>query len=154
MITLVLVRHAKSDWGAAGQPDHDRPLNERGLRDAPQMAAALAESGFVPDRLLTSTAVRAHTTAASFAGALGVALEDSVDLYGASAREIWAVAAATGAQNVLVVAHDPGLSDLASDLADREILMTTCAVATFRIPAEEWSETPPVVDEWSLDAPR
>lgn len=154
MVTLVLVRHAKSDWGAAGLSDHERPLNDRGRRDAPVMAAALAETGFRPDRLLSSTAVRARATAEWFARALHVALETMPELYGASVPELWdAVAAATG-QNLLIVAHDPGLSELASDLAGRPVAMTTCAVATFSIPGDRWPATPPVVDEWTLQAPR
>ncbi|WP_243233696.1 histidine phosphatase family protein [Microbacterium sp. CIAB417] len=154
MVTLVLVRHAKSDWGTAGLPDHERPLNERGRRDAPLMAAALARTGFRPDRLLSSTAVRARTTAEAFARALDVPLEIESDLYAASARDIWRSAATTGAQNVLIVAHDPGLSDLATALAGREVTMTTCAVATFPIAGDHWPSAVPVVEEWQLHAPR
>lgn len=154
MVTLVLVRHAKSDWGTAGQPDHERPLNDRGHHDAPLMATALANSGFHPDRLLSSTAVRARTTADSFATALGVHVETSAGLYAATAQEIWAAAAQTNAQRVLIVAHDPGLSDLASELAGSDVTMTTCAVATFDIPGEKWPSMPPVVNEWGLHAPR
>lgn len=154
MITLVLVRHAKSDWGTAGLPDHERPLNERGRRDAPLMAAALAATGFRPERLLSSTALRARTTAASFAAALEVRLETLPELYGASARELWDAAAATGAQNLLIVAHDPGLSELASELAGREVMMTTCAVATFPIAGDRWPVDPSPVEEWGLHAPR
>ena len=154
MLTLVLVRHAKSDWGTAGLSDHERPLNDRGQRDAPLMAAALARTGFRPDRLLSSTALRARTTAESFATALDVPLETMSELYGASVRELWDAAAATGGRSVLIVAHDPGLSELASELAGRDVDMTTCAVATFPIPGDQWPSTPPVVDEWSLHAPR
>ncbi len=60
MIRLALVRHAKSDWGSPALDDHDRPLNRRGLRDAPAMAARLADSGFVPEVILSSTALRAR----------------------------------------------------------------------------------------------
>ncbi|GAB3156646.1 histidine phosphatase family protein [Microbacterium neimengense] len=154
MVTLVLVRHAKSDWAAPGLSDHERPLNDRGHHDAPMMAAALAGTGFRPDRLLSSTAVRARTTADSFARALGVRLETSSDLYAASARDLWRSAAATGAQNVLIVAHDPGLSDLATALAGCEVMMTTCAVATFPIAGDRWPSAVPVVDEWGIHAPR
>ncbi|MDY0828600.1 histidine phosphatase family protein [Microbacterium sp. BG28] len=154
MVTLVLVRHAKSDWGTAGLSDHERPLNDRGQRDAPLMAAALAETGFRPARLLSSTALRARTTAESFATALDVPLETLPELYGASVHELWDAAVATGEASVLIVAHDPGLSELASELAGRDVMMTTCAVATFPIPGARWPEAPPVVDEWSLRTPR
>ncbi len=154
MVALVLVRHAKSDWATAGLSDHERPLNDRGQRDAPMMAAILARTGFRPDRLLSSTAVRARTTAEAFARALDVPLETESDLYAASARDIWRTAAATGARNVLIVARDPGLSDLATALAGREVTMTTCAVATFPIAEDHWPSAVPVVDEWELHAPR
>ena len=62
MIRLVLVRHAKSDWANPSIDDHDRPLNARGLRDAPRMARALAGTGFRPEVILSSTALRARTT--------------------------------------------------------------------------------------------
>ncbi|UIN31620.1 SixA phosphatase family protein [Microbacterium binotii] len=154
MVTLVLVRHAKSDWGVAGLSDHERPLNDRGQRDAPLMAAALAETGFHPDRLLTSTALRARTTAEAFAASLDVPLETMPELYGASVPELWDAAAGAGGRSVLIVAHDPGLSELASELAGRPVTMTTCAVATFPIPGDRWPALPPVVDEWNIQTPR
>jgi phosphohistidine phosphatase len=154
MVTLVLVRHAKSDWATAGQSDHERPLNDRGRHDASRMAALLAETGFRPDRLLSSTALRARTTADSFAAALGVPLDTSPELYGATADELWDAAASSHVQNVLIVAHDPGLSELASALAGRDVMMTTCAVATFTMPGDRWPSEPSPVEEWGLHAPR
>lgn len=154
MVTLVLIRHAKSDWGHAGLADHDRPLNARGEQDAPRMAAALAARGVRPDRLLSSTALRARTTAATFADALGVDVELVPDLYGASPRTLTQQATASGADAVVIVAHDPGLSDLVSDLADREVAMPTCAVATFVWESDDWESA---LDEqpshWNLDVP-
>ena len=76
MTTLVLVRHAKSDWGSPSLDDNDRPLNARGMRDAPaqarRLAAALEASDVRLDVLLSSTALRARTTAAFFGAALGL----------------------------------------------------------------------------------
>ena len=62
MKTIVIARHAKSDW-ATGLSDHDRPLNARGKLDAPRMGQALNELGFQPDLIISSSAVRARTTA-------------------------------------------------------------------------------------------
>ena len=70
MVELVLVRHAKSDWGDPGLPDHERPLNARGTANAPMMARRLADTGITVDRIVSSTAVRARTTAAAFGAAL------------------------------------------------------------------------------------
>lgn len=156
MIRLVLVRHAKSDWGDPSLDDHDRPLNDRGRRDAPRMARQLAETGFRPEVILSSTAVRARTTAEAFAAELGVPVTLEPELYGAPARTLLAAAAATGARSVLVVAHDPGMSALAAHLSDDGIgHMPTCAVATFTWNVEEWDVATALdPDDWTLDTPR
>ena len=156
MIRLVLVRHAKSDWGDPGLDDHDRPLNDRGMRDAPRMAARLAASGFRPDVILSSTAVRARTTAEAFAAELRAALSLDPELYGAPASSILEAAAATGAPAVVVVAHDPGMSALAARLSDDGIAhMPTCAVATFTWTQDDWDVATAVApDTWTFDAPR
>lgn len=155
-IRLALVRHAKSDWGDPALDDHDRPLNERGLRDAPTMALRLAETGFRPDIILSSTALRARTTAEAFGSALRVPVSLDPELYGAPAGVLLGAAAATGAWSVMVVAHDPGMSVLAARLSgDRIEHMPTCAVATFAWQEDDWD----VVDsleaaEVTFDTPR
>ena len=156
MIRLVLVRHAKSDWGDASLDDHERPLNDRGMRDAPRMAARLAATGFRPDVILSSTAVRARTTAEAFAAELGAAVSLDPELYGAPATTILEAAAATRAPAVVVVAHDPGMSALAARLSDDDIAhMPTCAVATFIWAQDDWDVAAAVdPDNWTFDAPR
>jgi phosphohistidine phosphatase len=132
MVSLALVRHAKSDWGDPEIADHDRPLNARGLRDAPAMAARVTATGWRPDVIVASTALRARTTAEAFGAALGVAVDLDDDLYGAPADALLERAARTGAAAVMVVAHDPGMTVLASRLSGEAIAhMPTCAVATF-----------------------
>ncbi len=155
MTMLVLVRHAKSDWGDPGLDDHERPLNARGMRDAPALAARLAASGFEPDVLLTSTALRARTTAGFFADALGVAAEPREELYGASARTLLATAVAAGAPRVMLVAHDPGMTVLAETLSGGGIpAMPTCAVATFAWETDDWDVASSIdPDAWEFDSP-
>lgn len=133
---LVLVRHAKSDWGDPSLPDHDRPLNARGTRDAPMMAERFAGAGHKVDLILASTATRARRTAETFAAALGLEVTLDPELYLASAEELLSAAQAqanaSGASSILVVAHNPGITDLASRLSQGEIEhMPTCAVARF-----------------------
>lgn len=156
MIELLLARHAKSDWGDPGLADHDRPLNARGLRDAPAMAERLARSGATVELILSSTAVRARTTAARFGEALGVGVELDRELYLAPADRLFARAAATGLASVMVVAHDPGLSDLASRLSDGQIAhMPTCSVARFAWDVRSWADiSGRAADRWSFDSPR
>jgi phosphohistidine phosphatase len=60
--TLILIRHAKSDWDDPALSDHDRPLNARGQLSAPRIGAWLAERGVTPDAVLCSTALRTRET--------------------------------------------------------------------------------------------
>ena len=160
MKTLVLVRHAKSAWGDPSLADHDRPLNDRGRRDAPEMGRRIRERGIHPGAILSSTAVRARSTAEAIAGELGVApgtLTLDERLYGSSPETILDVVAGLDDEvtTALVVAHDPGMSDLAYRLSGEIDHMPTCAVAEFRFAAWSWSEiadAEPV--EVHLDTPR
>ncbi|MGX1701945.1 SixA phosphatase family protein [Microbacterium sp. NPDC055357] len=156
MTRLVLVRHAKSDWGDPALDDHDRPLNARGLRDAPRMAERLAATGLRVDALLSSTALRAVTTADFFSGALGVPVQQQERLYGAPASLLLRAAAESGARSVVVVAHDPGMSVLAGELSGGGIgHMPTCAVATFGWDVGDWDVATSVdPEEWTWSTPR
>lgn len=155
MKSLILVRHAKSSWESPGLGDHDRPLNERGRHDAPRMAQRLADEGAAPEVILSSTAVRARTTAVVFADALGVEIELDERLYGASTTMLQRVIAERGAASVLVVAHDPGLSMLAGALATDITHMPTCAVARFQWNTGSWGDAfGAAPDAWSFDEPR
>ncbi|MFE5670770.1 SixA phosphatase family protein [Agromyces sp. NPDC056523] len=160
MKTLVLVRHAKSAWGDPTLADHDRPLNDRGRHDAPEMGRRLRERGIAPDAILSSTAVRARSTAEAIAEELGAAdgvLALDERLYGSSPETILSVVAEVDDEltTVLVVAHDPGMSDLANRLSGDIEHMPTCGVAEFRFAAWSWSdiaEAEPL--EVHLDTPR
>ena len=78
MKTLILVRHAKSNWNDSSISDIDRPLNKRGLRDAPFMGKLLKETGIRVDQFISSPAKRALTTSRYFAAAFG--LHDDKDV--------------------------------------------------------------------------
>jgi len=142
MISVALVRHAKSDWGDPDLPDHDRPLNERGKRDAPAQAARMVFTGFWPEVILSSTAVRARATAQAFADEFGADVDLQPDLYGASAGVLLRAietAGLAGAASVMVVAHDPGITDLAYLLSSERIdHMPTCAMAAFDWEDDDW----------------
>ncbi|WP_295821646.1 histidine phosphatase family protein [uncultured Microbacterium sp.] len=154
MIQLVLARHAKSDWADAGLDDHDRPLNDRGRRDAPAMARTVVRKGVRPEVVLSSTALRARQTAEAFALAFDAEVVEHAELYLAEAAQLLASARAAGVDEVMVVAHDPGMSALVSRLADRDERMVTCAVAIFTWHEGTWDDvdaTPP--DEFELLTP-
>ncbi|MBD8219753.1 histidine phosphatase family protein [Microbacterium sp. CFBP 13617] len=154
MIQLILARHAKSDWADEGLDDHDRPLNDRGRRDAPAMARRVVRRGVRPEVLLSSTALRARQTAEAFGRAFEVDVVEQADLYLADPDHLLAAARAAGVDEVMVVAHDPGMSALVSRLADRDERMVTCAVAVFTWHEGTWDDvdaTPP--DEFELLTP-
>ena len=156
MITLALVRHAKSDWSDPGLDDHDRPLADRGRRDAPRMAAELADRGFRADLVLSSTAERARATAEYFADELRREVHTSEELYAAPADTLMRALARSGAGSVLLVGHDPGISELASRLSRGRIEhMPTCAVATFEWDADDWDAIEQLEPtRWSFHTPR
>lgn len=145
MKTLLLVRHAKSDWGDPGLADHDRPLNDRGEHDAPAMGKRLADRGVAVDLVVSSTALRARTTAALIAEALDVPadrLTEEGRLYAASARMILAVASELpdDVEVAAIVGHNPGMSDAVGELTGTWTDLPTCAIATCRVDVDRWSE--------------
>ena len=143
MKTLLLMRHAKSSHDGDG-PDHERPLNERGRRDAPRMAERLAEAGLVPDRILCSTARRAVETAELFVAAAGFdeAVEFRKRLYHAPPADILDVIVECGAaaNRLMVVAHNPGLEELVARLTGAAGGMPTAAVARIEIAVGGWED--------------
>jgi phosphohistidine phosphatase len=149
MRTLLLLRHAKSDWDQARE-DHERPLAPRGRRAAKRMGAHLAESGVRPDLVLCSTALRARDTWRFAAAALGAEpeLELVPELYLASpARILERVRSAPDrCHTLLVVGHNPGFQELAVQLAggprsapgERIGKFPTAALARFTLANGGW----------------
>ena len=154
MIQLVLVRHAAAEHGAPGTDDHDRPLSGRGRRDAADVAKRVLRSGVRSEVVLASTALRARDTAEAFATAFGAAVDAQEELYGAPADVLLAAAQDNGAAEIMVVAHDPGMSSLVSGLADDDVVMPTGAVAIFTWHDGGWDDVgvvPP--DDYTLIIP-
>ena len=143
MRTLLILRHGKSSWKHPGLADHDRPLNKRGLRDAPRMGRLLRDEDLVPDRIVSSTAVRARATAELVAGELGYrgTVERSRDLYLASVPDIIRVLANDGgdAARLLVVGHNPGLEELVAALTGGYAALPTAALARVDLELDAWS---------------
>jgi phosphohistidine phosphatase len=154
--TLLVVRHAKSDWDTAA-PDHERPINARGRREAPRLGRLLKAAGLRPDRVVCSSATRAQQTwrLASSAWPDPPPVEVEPRLYDASRSGVLAVINETD-DDVSVLAcvgHEPTSSALVSALtgsADDEAaatlsagLKTACAAAlTFD---GRWSDLEPGV---------
>jgi phosphohistidine phosphatase len=119
MKRLILLRHAKSSWADESLADNERPLAERGLRDAPKMAKRLAQHGVCPDVFVTSDARRARQTAELVAGRLpGHDAEIRADprVYHASPGELLDIVASfdDSWQEVVLVGHNPGFTQVAN----------------------------------------
>lgn len=145
MRTLYICRHAKSSWAIAGQEDHARPLNERGLRDAPAMAARFKERGEPLDIIVTSDAARALATAKEFAKELRLGADRfqvEPGLYHATAHVIKSACERfpDTASRIMIFGHNPGLSDLVRMLSDEEIgELPTCGLVRIDFTIDEWS---------------
>lgn len=146
MKTLILVRHAKSSWDDASISDFDRPLNDRGKKDAPEMAERLKDKGLKIDVFVSSPAKRARRTARIFAKEFGVEKEDIKlveDLYMASPSVFSVVVEGLDdeANTVALFSHNPGITEFASSLTNVRIdNMPTCSVFAVQANTDKWSE--------------
>ena len=144
MRSLFILRHAKSSWDNARLADHDRPLNERGRRDAPYMGQLLRREGLLPDLIITSTAERALRTAEMVALACGYDHELQVtrhfylagtESYLSALRHL-----PDNIQSVMVVGHNPGMEELLERLTGRSEAMPTAALAHLELPINHWAD--------------
>jgi len=160
MKTLFLVRHAKSSRDAPDLPDRDRPLNDRGLHEAPEMGRRLAVRKVKPDLILSSPALRALTTAQLVAAEVGYATQDIVAderLYACSAESLLSVVRELDnkLRSVMVFGHNPEMSQLVSGLSDDNLDMPTCAVAEFLYDSESWGDIGAIAaTRLTLDTPK
>ena len=143
MKELLILRHAKSSWKEGGLSDHQRPLNKRGLRDAPRMGSLLSEHGVLPDVILSSDAVRARETAliTRDAAQLETPLLLLRDLYLAGPTNYLQRLAELddSIYRAMVVGHNPGLEELALVLTGEEVVVPTACLVHVQLPLEHWA---------------
>lgn len=137
MPTILLMRHGKSDWASGGR-DHERPLNSRGERHARLMGSVLATLGEVPDLVLTSSAVRARTTAelAMAGGAFNDAsFEVQESLYLPSVDDLLdaITSIARDVERVMVVGHQPTWGYAMEAICGARVDFVTAAVAAIDV---------------------
>jgi len=146
MLELLVMRHAKSDWDA-GADDHERPLAERGFKSARKVGKFLARAEMVPELVISSTAVRARTTAelAAEAGGWGCPIERTSAFYDTDPGSVIAeIAARDAPPRLMVVGHDPTWSELVSLLAGGgAVRLPTAAVACLELPIDSWQAIAP-----------
>jgi len=149
MKTLYLLRHAKSSWDFEDLSDHDRPLNKRGRHDAPLMGRELASHEVTLDLIISSSAVRALTTASLVAKELEYDTENiSINeaIYGAGKEELLTSIQQTpdNIANLMLVGHNPEITELANSLSPEHIAsMPTAAVVGIRFNCVSWAEINP-----------
>lgn len=145
MKTLFLVRHAKSSRNEPPLPDTERPLSGRGRRDAPRMGRRLHERGVELDLMVSSPALRALATAKIIARQLHYPrkrIEVDDRLYPGAVRALLEVIRGFDGSltRVMLVGHNPGLSELAHRFASAITDLPTCAVAEFNFDAGSWRD--------------
>lgn len=144
MKMLYLIRHAKSSWDFPELKDFDRPLAARGLRDAPFMAGMLKKEGVVPDKLVSSPAKRAFSTAVFFAQAQGLQADDivrNISIYHAFAEDILSIARdwPDDWNTVFLFGHNPTFTSVANYFAKEYIdNVPTCGIVAIKLDIDQW----------------
>lgn len=147
MKRLILVRHAKSDWGDEGLKDIDRPLNKRGYDAAYRMSEWLAKKSEVPQLFISSDATRALSTAMIFARNLNYPANEVVVLqqvYESTAKTLKDVITQIDNKNesAIIFAHNPGITNLTNELTDDLFFddLPTCALVALDFDVKTWKE--------------
>jgi phosphohistidine phosphatase len=147
MKTLFLLRHAKSSWSNPTLEDKFRPLNKRGMRDAPLMGSRLMARDEALDHIITSPATRARRTAELFAETCDFQLDNIVeesDLYFTSTRSIEDLIIGQGEQiqSLMLVFHNPDITGFANsiDTANRIANVPSCGLIKLICDIESWRD--------------
>ncbi|HRI02331.1 MAG TPA: histidine phosphatase family protein [Pyrinomonadaceae bacterium] len=144
MKTLYLLRHAKSSWDDPAQTDFERPLNGRGLKAAPFMGELMAKKGFEPSVIVSSTAIRAKTTAelVKNAGSFSAEIIFEKSIYEASPNALRQVVYETdnAHASALLVGHNPGIEGFIHYLTGQLEPMPTAALAVIEMNIKKWRE--------------
>lgn len=156
MRRLLLLRHAKAEHATAGEPDRERPLSERGRKEAARIGAYMAAHSFIPDRAAVSPSARTQETWKYAATAFrpAPAAISAERLYDAQPHAILDVIKSTpsSAHILLVIGHNPGLHELALVLVAtggvdaREQLreeLPTGGLAIIDFAVDDWSKLHP-----------
>ncbi|MBS1578083.1 MAG: histidine phosphatase family protein [Bacteroidetes bacterium] len=146
MKSVIIIRHAKSSWDLHTLSDFDRPLTERGNKDALTMAKKLTDKNIVIDAFISSPAKRAITTATYFAKAYKVDEEKIIqvkELYNASVETFYNVIADVSNEfnNIALFSHNPGITYFVNELTETQIdEMPACGVFAVKAACESWKD--------------
>lgn len=143
---LYIVRHGKSEWDYGNVPDIDRPLKERGIRDGYHMAKRLLLNGSVPDKIISSPAVRSLHTASIFARVFKfpyAEIEINESIYMATSNLMLNIMKQTADQynSLMIFGHNPTFTDLANHfLKDKIENMPTTGIVKLKFATKSWKE--------------
>jgi phosphohistidine phosphatase len=161
MKTLLIIRHAKSNWDNVLVTDMDRSLNDRGKRDAPAMAQRLIRSGVHIDLFVSSPAKRARTTAELFVREFGRQDKDILfvpELYHAAVQTFkeTIIGLDDRFDNVALFSHNPGITAFVNTLTSVRVdNMPTCGIFAVTSPVANWNDFLGTGREfWFFDYPK
>ena len=144
--TLLIVRHAKSSWDIGTLNDFDRPLNDRGKKDAPVMAKRLIDKKIAIDAFVSSPAKRAKKTAELFFEAYGKKMGEILfvsKLYHAAPEDFIETITQLddSFKTVAVFSHNPGITSFVNQLTDSALIdnMPTCSVFAVQVQSNKWA---------------
>lgn len=146
MKTLYLVRHAKSSWEDSSLDDFDRPLNNRGKKDAPRMGQYLNKQGVFPDLMLASPANRAFTTSRKIARELDYpkdGIQTDERIYHADETDLLEILREVDDSwnSVMLFGHNPAFTWFANGLNRTDIdNIPTCGVVACQLDIDHWTE--------------
>ncbi|MDG1540141.1 MAG: histidine phosphatase family protein [Candidatus Thalassarchaeaceae archaeon] len=137
---LIVMRHAKSSWKETGISDHDRPLNKRGLRDAPRIADAIHDRGWTPDLILVSSSKRTLQTLSQMSNRFeGVQSEIRTEIYHATVNDLLLVLEDTAQEGTtMVLGHNPGSEILVNHLSGEWHVLPTAAAVLLVESTGQW----------------
>ena len=142
---LLIMRHAKSDWNDANIIDFNRPLNPRGLTNAPIMGKRLKEKGFIPELIITSPALRALTTCEIVVNELGLdrqEIQTDKKIYNADVKSLLNIInnLDNSKNSAALFGHNNGITDLTVYLTDADIFnIPTSGVVLIDFPFDDWT---------------
>ncbi len=141
MKTLILVRHAKSDWPEDTE-DFDRPLAEKGLEDAVKMSKFMKDHHIEIQKFVSSPAVRALNTCKIFNQTFNLEITEEQKLYNPTERNFESVIYGLddNINSVAMFSHNNGISNFANMMSDHIFMFPTCGVAGFQIDTDSWSD--------------
>ena len=151
---LIVMRHAKSDWSDASESDHERSLNDRGRRDAPRVAQALVDAGWLPEQILSSDSQRTRETYEQMVSAFPheVPGQFHATLYHAGLSEILAEAPSISedVSILMVLGHNPGWQEAVHRLSGDYVTMKTANAALLEGEGADWADALRQRSSWRL----